>query len=402
MNLLKKNLASAKSAFASKFVKTQSNKGLGLLPRDKSSLLLLAKKRNKNRKKLYKSFSFPFSKLFTSLRNIKLEYIRYYKFPLRLKALPKVMTKNPKILKGFGLLNSYDNNLIELNNLSYKKEGCSGFATNESLKKPVIDRLKLNVIENASTVKKLENNSKILASSLRINDSCPPLNNIFVDQSEIWPGKASSCVASQAVKENTTNSNKNNINFINTNNNELLYNLNSLKNIKSQITMSPSVTKNLTLNNKLDLAFTSSQSKDMRENLFSKFNLNLNTNSSKSGLNTLSSKNLFTSISSSFLRTPEAVKGQNLKAIALSKEENKNLPSQPKIKLAFYNQITYPYKKKGDFPSLVSTYSTWKSGNSVYTILNYAFERMACLISKPCFIETPDKLTIQLSYYNKY
>jgi hypothetical protein len=69
--------------------------------------------------------------------------------------------------------------------------------------------------------------------------------------------------------------------------------------------------------------------------------------------------------------------------------------------MAYYNYITYPYKKREKSPSILSNYSTWKSGNSVYTILKYAFERMSCLISKPYFTETPNRLTIQLFYYTK-
>ena len=57
------------------------------------------------------------------------------------------------------------------------------------------------------------------------------------------------------------------------------------------------------------------------------------------------------------------------------------------------------YKKREKYPSLTSNYFSWKSGNSVYGLLKYAFDRMHCLISKPYYVETPNKIVIHLFYY---
>lgn len=82
-----------------------------------------------------------------------------------------------------------------------------------------------------------------------------------------------------------------------------------------------------------------------------------------------------------------------------SKEKKLGLSSQPNIILNHYNYLTYPYKKRVTYPSLLSTYFSWKDGNSVYGILKALFEKMACLISKPYYYDQPNNLTIELFYY---
>jgi len=56
-----------------------------------------------------------------------------------------------------------------------------------------------------------------------------------------------------------------------------------------------------------------------------------------------------------------------------------------------YN-ITYQYNK-GNKISSTSVY------NNIFTILEYSFNAMQCLISKPVFVFTPNKVIIQLFYF---
>jgi hypothetical protein len=205
------------------------------------------------------------------------------------------------------------------------------------------------------------------------------------------------------------------------------YNLNSLKNIKSKVALNSLdfSTESLSLIKKLDLAFSTSQSKSMQENLLHKINLGGADNpiSKFSGLTseevdksakTISFLNLWSSLSfnrkayidASNLITEASINSEkeisnkpNLSENTISKV-TKDLPPQPKIRMADQNYITYPYKKRVKSPSFISTYFTWKSGNSVYAILKYSFERMSCLISKPFFYETPHKMIIQIFYYS--
>jgi hypothetical protein len=375
--------------------------------------------KNKNKKQI---ILIPFSKLFTSLRNIKLSFIRYYKFQLQQNIFPKIMTKNHRFIKGIKILNSYDHNLIKINNLNTIQ------GKKESLNGTLIEKLKLNSISSLN--KSLTNYPNIKGKLTNLSNNNVGLNkdNFKNNYSPIINSNLKSI-----IKDGGT--------FSNLQNNDLLYNLASLKQIKTQksIESSDYSVRNLYLSQKLDLANSASQSKDMRENLVSKVNLiskylhgnmgssyvnnskfgnsigsgnfiNINKfqlnlhnknenkgNTVKNDLNFVSSKNLLTSI---YFDTKSK---KALKNIELSKNLNSNreLPLQPNIKMAYYNYITYPYKKRVQNPSILSYYSTWKSGNSVYTILNSAFERMSCLISKPYFYETPNRLTIQLFYYSK-
>lgn len=215
------------------------------------------------------------------------------------------------------------------------------------------------------------------------------------------------------------------------------YNLSSLQNIKSKVALNSSdfSTESLSLIKNLDLAFSTSQSKAMQENLlnkiisysqsgpFSKFSSVEVAKSAKttSFLNLWSSlyfnkkayiaaSNIITEADASFnselnahpsetgvqvLSSHKKILSENSKA-----KVTNELPPQPKIRMADQNYITYPYKKRVKSPSFISTYFTWKSGNSVYAILKYSFERMSCLISKPFFYETPKKMIIQIFYYS--
>jgi hypothetical protein len=325
-----------------KLIISPLNRGLKIkwikkLSRFKQKMAILKKNVSKinaiKNGKIYKSkkqiIFLPFSKLFTSLRIIKLGFIRYYKFPLQQgQVLPRIMKKNRQFVKGIKVLNSYEDNLIQINKLNTDKK--------ENLNGPLIAKLKLNA-------DKKEN---------------------FIDN---MSGK------------------------LHNNLNDLLYR------IKTKIALESSdySSRSLHLNKKLDLAFSASQTKDMRDSLISKIKLQ----GTKNNLKIVSSKNLLTSISfdTSYKNTIKNIKlSKNLEL-----ESKRELPLQPNLKMAYYNYITYPYKKRVKYPSILNYYSSWKSGNSVYTILYSAFERMSCLISKPYIYETPNRLSIQLFYYSQ-
>ena len=104
----------------------------------------------------------------------------------------------------------------------------------------------------------------------------------------------------------------------------------------------------------------------------------------------------------------------NLKPLFISK-----LPSviSPKNEAVDYNELNpvlsaylkelsiYNRETKGImnyYSKIVSynfNYNTNKISSSVYELLAAAFLRMRCLISKPIFIITPDKISIHLFYF---
>jgi hypothetical protein len=378
--------------------------------------LLLNKKRNKYMYITHSNF-------FSSLRNIKFNFIKNYKFPLisKLGVLSLTMAKNSKVLKGYKILSLYNEKLFNLNNLN-----------------------RTDILSNTKdyTLNRTGTQVKASMSHSLIDKATLPSGRDVTDKLYNPILKKENLKALNSIKKGVRN--------------EELYNLSSLKSktsssfpfaylpssskvgeaIENRITKDSSdyLIRNLKLSKKLDLAFSSSQSKEMQNNLFSKINSidqahpvpahlegsdNHNiTMTSLSGLhwnektrssliggqingdsNVLSSNNIFTSLAFD-------LKSKNSKFLMNEHKQNLNkkreLPNQPNVKMAHTNYIVNPYKKNIKTPSFMSTYLSWKNGNSIYTLLKYVFERMSCLISKPYFYETPNRMIIQLFYYSKY
>ena len=90
------------------------------------------------------------------------------------------------------------------------------------------------------------------------------------------------------------------------------------------------------------------------------------------------------------------------------KEPKKNLKIVNKLSfLSKYKYITSISKFNSEIASYQSINYKFnnsdkkQSVNNIYLILKYAFKSMSCLISKPYFVHTPDKVTIQLFYFVK-
>lgn len=95
-------------------------------------------------------------------------------------------------------------------------------------------------------------------------------------------------------------------------------------------------------------------------------------------------------------------------AAANLQQEAKNQPqlvalAKAKPNLVFLqkkgSQIPNPYIISYNFPAAAATAANKLVTNYVYKILFIYFKSMYCLISKPVFITTPDKIKIQLFYF---
>jgi hypothetical protein len=281
-------LAQQKKGYnTSKFIKNQSNNGLDKIRVSADKAILLQKG-----KKSQKFFFIPISKLFSSLRNIKLGFIRFYKFPLNernFRVLPKIMKKNRQFIKGIEVLNSYSQYLgLGLASLDcciayclrspaehYTKKACFTSQPKEASKK--INNLNSNQGEK-------ENLNRHLITRLKLNAKALP--SVLSEGIRLEKENFSSLTnvsASPAIIK--TNNNKlvkpaaqlliTGKDLTNLHNNDLLYNIASLKNIKSNVAIASSdySTRSLNLTKKLDLAFSASQSTELRENLLSKISL---------------------------------------------------------------------------------------------------------------------------------
>jgi len=83
---------------------------------------------------------------------------------------------------------------------------------------------------------------------------------------------------------------------------------------------------------------------------------------------------------------------------------NYNLNNLNQISNTKYLQLISPFKVVNEFQQNIrynfskNKYSNIKIEN-IITLLEYAFRSMSCLISKPVFLETPNKLIINLFYF---
>jgi hypothetical protein len=67
-----------------------------------------------------------------------------------------------------------------------------------------------------------------------------------------------------------------------------------------------------------------------------------------------------------------------------------------------YFELVTPQKKVNTFTqNIVYNFNKYNNTNfiNIFTLLEYAFKSMSCLISKPQYVETPQKLVIQLFYF---
>lgn len=67
-----------------------------------------------------------------------------------------------------------------------------------------------------------------------------------------------------------------------------------------------------------------------------------------------------------------------------------------------YFELVTPQKKVNSFTkNIVYNFNKYNNTNfiNIFTLLEYAFKSMSCLISKPQYVETPQKLVIQLFYF---
>jgi hypothetical protein len=270
-------LAQQKKGYnTSKFIKNQSNNGLDKIRVSADKAILLQKG-----KKSQKFFFIPISKLFSSLRNIKLGFIRFYKFPLNernLRVLPKIMKKNRQFIKGIEVLNSYSQYLgLGLASLDcfvsqHTKKACftshpskkinnlnSNQGEKENLNRHLITRLKLNAKALPSVLSEGIRLEKENFSSLTNVSASPAI--IKTNNNKLVKPAAQLLITGKDLT--------------NLHNNDLLYNIASLKNIKSNVAIASSdySTRSLNLTKKLDLAFSASQSTELRENLLSKISL---------------------------------------------------------------------------------------------------------------------------------
>ena len=102
------------------------------------------------------------------------------------------------------------------------------------------------------------------------------------------------------------------------------------------------------------------------------------------------------------------IKNPNLSTITLLKNKIKNYTDNKldNMNITQYFELITPQKKVNPFTqNIVYNFNKYNNTNwsfrdsNIFTLLEYAFKSMSCLISKPQYVETPQKLVIQLFYF---
>ena len=219
------------------------------------------------------------------------------------------------------------------------------------------------------------------------------------------------------------NLNKNNLKFNNNINSALATKLNRGSAPQKIVCLRPSVNDNLNclINEKITIKIKTVEDLLINNTLPIPVNLLkplLNTNISNNNKNNFARIAVNKNQNKAVINKPNFIQSlsnqlQNIKnpdssTITLLKNKIKNYTDNKldNMNITQYFELITPQKKVNPFTqNIVYNFNKYNNTNwsfrdsNIFTLLEYAFKSMSCLISKPQYVETPQKLVIQLFYF---